>query len=616
MKSAYPPIGDYGLVGDCRAAALVSSAGSVDWLCAPRFDAPSVFNALLDHWRGGRFAVTPAGPCEARRRYVPGTAVLETELKTPSGRALLVDFCPALSERDKRGRLLPLWSLIRLVRVLEGRVELQVLFKPRPEDGRLSPELRRAGPGRVLCGWGACALMLSCDASLELTRGEAWGLWTLEAGERRTLWLSYDETSPAVFPALGEAPGLLEAAQSYWKRWSDRCAYSGPRRGSVLRSALTLKLLSYAPSGAVLAAPTTSLPEAVGFPRNWDYRYCWLRDAALTARVFSQLGYRAESTAFVEWMIYATARTHPILKVFYDLFGDHSPDERQAAALEGYRHSGPVRDGNGAQGQYQLDVYGEALLSLREHVEKGGPVDSDLRRLIVELGDYVCGHWSLPDRGIWEMRAGSRHFVHSKLMCWLALEHAQRLASRLGLRADFERWHGAQLAIRRAVEEHGWSQSKESFTQAFGSEALDASALLMPIVGFLSPDDPRALSTVRAVRAELGRRELVYRYRNADGLPGREGTFLACSYWLVGALAVLGRAGEALELFERLEERRSPLGLMSEEVDPDSGELLGNYPQAFSHLAHVRAALLLEAALRPSPRARGSQRASAPKSAP
>ncbi len=616
MADPYRPIGDYGLIGDCRSCALVSRRGSIDWLCAPRFDAPSVFNALLDHWRGGRFAVTPIGPFSAARRYVPETAVLETEFRCAEGRAVLVDFAPALREDEKRGRLLPLWSVLRRVTVLEGRVSFEVFFKPRPDEGRLAPRLERAGRA-IVCRYGASSLLLTCDGTLELARGEAWGIWTLAAGETRTLWLSYDETGPAVLPALAQAPELLTATLRYWRRWSARCSYAGPRRASVLRSALTLKLLSYAPSGAITAAPTTSLPEAIGSSRNWDYRYCWLRDASLTARVFAELGYSAESQAFVEWMIYATARTHPVLKVFYDLFGEHSHREREVPALEGYRHSGPVRDGNDAEGQYQLDVYGETLLSLRRHVEKGGRVDNDMRRLILEIGDYVAGAWSLPDHGIWEMRLPRRHFVNSKVMCWLALEHAKALAERLRLPADFARWHGAQTAIRGAVETHGWSSSKRSFTQAFGSQTLDATALLVPIVGFLAPEDPRGASTIAAVRAELARGELVYRYRRDDGLPGDEGAFVACGYWLVGALAKTGRVGEALELFERLEGRRSDLGLWSEEIDPASGQLLGNFPQAFAHMTHVRAALLLEASLhdgrarvRSAPARRGALRRS------
>ncbi len=591
----YRPISDYAVIGDCRTAALVSRRGSIDWLCLPRFDAPSVFNSLLDHWRGGRFCVTPEGCFETERHYVPQTNVLVTEFRCASGRARLTDWMPALSEEETRRLWLPDFSLLRLVEGLEGELSLRVLFKPRPFDGQVVPRMFRAGPVGCRCELGDRLFYLGSSAPLEVTSGEASATWTLRAGQSRALWLAYSESGPAVYPVLGQARDLLERTIDYWKRWSASCAYRGPHRERVLRSALTLKLLSFAPSGAIVAAPTTSLPEALGGPRNWDYRFCWLRDASYAAQCFFRLGFVAEACSFVNWMRYATTRTHPVLKVFYDLYGEHVRKERPVPWLEGYGHSRPVRRGNGASSQYQLDVYGGVMHALLLYAEQGCGIDRDFLSLVAGLGEYVASHWSLPDHGIWEVRGERRHYVHSKVMCWAALLRAERLGSRLRLPADYARWYGARKAIEEAVVASAWSPAKRSFVQSFGAPDLDATSLFLPVVGFLDPCDPRAAATVEAVRRELGcgSGDLLYRYRMDDGLPGREGAFLACGFWLSEALFALGREAQAEAVFERAQARANDVGLFSEELDAATGEALGNFPLALTHVSHVLAALML-----------------------
>jgi GH15 family glucan-1,4-alpha-glucosidase len=591
--TAISHIEDYALIGDSRTAALVSKTGSIDWLCLPQFDSPSCFNRLLDHWRGGYFAVAPRRPFSARRAYRDATAVLVTEFQTDEGIVRVTDCLPVVPEVEKSTTLFPFRSMLRYIEGLEGAVELEIIFKPRPDHGRVVPMFHLRGPAGYCVDLGDRLFQLATDVPLSIQPGMLEGRSIVQGGDRRVLWFAYSEDAPAVYPLLSDAPSAIKKTVQVWKQWAGACSYDGPYRESVVRSALTLKLLSFAPSGAIVAAPTTSLPEVIGGNRNWDYRYCWLRDASYTAHVFSRIGYAGESTAFLRWLMHATALSYPGLKVLYDVYGETSLSQVALDSLEGYRGSQPVQVGNQAFAQFQLDVYGEVLDGLWACVKDGHDLDREMRRRLVRMADLVGSVWTLPDYGIWEIPHGPRHYVHSKVMAWVALDRAEKIVRKLGLKADIEPWRLAKDAIRQTVDEAGFSQGIESFVQTLGSDEVDATALTFTGLGFIEPGDPRVASTVEAIRKRLGAGDLIYRYRGHDGLPGSEGAFLPCSFWLVEALEDIGQKDEARRLFERLQQRANDVGLYSEEMDPLTGRMLGNFPQALTHLAHIGAALRL-----------------------
>jgi GH15 family glucan-1,4-alpha-glucosidase len=586
-------IEDYALIGDSRTAALVSKAGSIDWLCLPQFDSPSVLNRLVDHWHGGHFTITPLRPFAVHRSYQDSTAVLVTEFQTDEGIVRVTDCMPVLSEAQKSAQLFPFRSVLRYIQGIEGTVELGIIFRPRPDDGRLIPTVHARGRAGYCIDLGSRLLQFATDLQLSVRRGELEGQVRIGAGKRHALWLAYSEDAPAVYPVLAEAESAIEETIKFWKRWAEPCSYHGPYRQSVLRSALTLKLLSFAPSGAIVAAPTTSLPEVIGGGRNWDYRYCWLRDASYTTQVFFRIGYPTEARAFVRWLMHATALTYPALKVLYDVYGETSLAQVVAEFLEGYRGSPPVRIGNQAHTQFQLDVYGEVLDGLWLHVQAGHELDREMQRRLIRMADLVSAQWTFPDHGIWEIPNGRRHYVHSKVMCWVSLDRAERIVQKLGMRADVQRWQQARESIKRTVLDAGYSNDLQSFVQTLGGTDVDATALTFVLTGFIQPDDARAVSTIQAVRTRLGRGDLMYRYRRNDGLAGDEGAFLPCSFWLVEALAMTGCREEAVQLFERLQKLANDVGLYSEEMDPSTGRMLGNFPQALTHLAHIGAALRL-----------------------
>ncbi|MGH3022220.1 MAG: glycoside hydrolase family 15 protein [Gaiellaceae bacterium] len=587
----FAPIRDYAAIGDGRTAALIALDGTIDWLCLPDLHSPSVFAALLDPRKGGRFSLRPEGPFEAERRYVPGTNVLETIFRTADGAVRVTD---GLSFPD--GSLGPYRELARRVEGLSGSVPLVWSVEPRfgygTRDARLSMRdgtpVAAAGPDAVCVGsWGAGEPRLSADSIS--------GGFEALAGERALLLLGGARGEPLVFARRDDAEARLDATTAYWQNWTGSREYDGPWKDHVLRSALALKLLVFAPSGAIAAAPTTSLPETIGGERNWDYRYSWIRDSVFTLEAFTDLGCSREATAFFWWLLHAAQLTHPRLQVLYGLDGSPDAPER-LLPLAGYRGSRPVRVGNGAVDQRQLDIYGDLFQTVHLYVERGFELDSDTGRRLADTADHVCRIWREPDRGLWEVRSEPVHFTQSKMMCFVALDRASRLAE-AGLVDDRRsRWVPEARAVQEFVETRCYSEEKGSYVRAEGMEELDASLLLGSLLEYCDPRSPRMLGTIDAIRRELGHGPFVDRYAGEDGLSGREGAFLACSFWLVEALARAGRLDEAAETMEQLLAHANDVGLYAEELDPETGEFLGNYPQGLTHLALVSAAAAFERA--------------------
>jgi GH15 family glucan-1,4-alpha-glucosidase len=594
--AAYRPIGDYALVGDSRSAALVSSAGSIDWLCWPRFDSPSIFAALLDVRHGGRFAIAPAGPFTATRHYVGDTAILETTFRAAGGVVRLTDLMPVASEAQKARELSPDHELLRHVECLSGTVDIDVLFDPRPDYGRVTPRLIHRQPFGLVCEHRAQVMALQSE--IPMTAGAepgARGHVRLRAGETRTLSLTYDRWLPLVLmPLGGAAAARIARSREWWDDWIRACRYDGPCAEAVHRSAITLKLLTYAPSGAVIAAPTMSLPEEIGGVRNWDYRYCWLRDASLTLRAFDDLGFVVESEAFLAWLLHATRLTWPELQVLYTVYGEARVPEAILDHLEGYARSAPVRVGNAAVDQLQLDTYGEVIDAAWRYVARGGQLDRTTARTLAGLGHTVVRRWREPDEGLWEPRSGRQHHTHSKTMCWVALDRLVRLCERGQIRMDSARLARERDAIRDAIEARGYSPRLGSYASVLDTEALDASLLLLSLVGYADPRSPRMRGTLARVREQLGVNGLLYRYRNEDdGLAGSEGAFGICSFWGVEARALQGDVAAARGEFEHLLSFGNDVGLFAEEIDPADGAALGNFPQAFTHVGLINAAVTL-----------------------
>jgi GH15 family glucan-1,4-alpha-glucosidase len=473
-------------------------------------------------------------------------------------------------------------------------MRLAFQIEPRPSFTRKAVRLQKHAAQCYSADWSNHRLYLVTDVPLTIGGERLIGQVDLEAGDRRDLVLAYSPDAPHDLPTLQSLDAQQARTVEFWRRWSSQCRYAGPDREAVVRSALTLKLLTYAPSGAIIAAPTTSLPESIGGERNWDYRYCWLRDAAFTIRALLLLGYQTEADAFAQWLLHSTRLTHPEIQVVYTIFGEAHIPERTLAHLDGYRSSRPVRVGNGAATQFQIDVYGEVLEALALYHRAGGSFDRDARNLIKGMLSVLQRRWHEPDDGIWEVRSGPAQHIHGKVMAWVGLDAGIELARRGVVRLDIDRLERTQREIQGWTLEYGYSHTLKSFTRTPGSDEPDAALLVVPLTRFLPPDDPRVIGTVDAIQRQLARDELVYRYRGADGLPGGEGAFVICSFWLVEALARIGRIDEAHRLFGQLLDRRTPLGLLAEEIDPASGEQLGNFPQAFSHIGLINAALTLD----------------------
>jgi GH15 family glucan-1,4-alpha-glucosidase len=590
------PIADYAFVSDCRSAALISRHGCVDWLCFPRFDRPSVFGRLLDA-DAGHWSIQPVADAKAERRYVDRTMVLETTFRTAGGAVALVD---ALAVgRNERGHELGAGApstLLRQVRGIDGEVEVDLTYAPRHEYGLIEP-LLEAVDGGVTGRGGADVLALSSPVPIEIEESVGRARVVVHAGETLGFALQYATTSddPPRLWSQDEIAERLEDTTEAWRTWCDlHQNYEGPWQDMVHQSGRVLYALTYYPTGAICAAATTSLPEAPGGIRNWDYRFAWVRDASFTLQALWVAACPDEADRFFEFMAGASAsqmRRGIDLQIMFGIGGEHDLTERELGHLRGWRNSAPVRIGNGAWLQRQIDVYGELLDAahrLPDQLERLGPATKEF---LAGVADAAAARWRERDQGIWEIRGEPRDFLYSKLMCWVALDRAIALAGRLGSEQRVEGWSQTREEIAHAILTEGWSDSAGAFTQSFGSDELDASSLMMPIVGFLPADDPRMLATINAIAERLtDDRGLVYRYLAHDGLPGDEGTFLLCTFWLAHALALAGEVEQARDTFERAAAYANDLGLLAEEVDPETGELLGNFPQAFSHIGLVNAA--------------------------
>jgi GH15 family glucan-1,4-alpha-glucosidase len=583
----YVPIADYAAIGDGRTVALVAGDGSIDWLCLPDLDSPSVFAAVLDADHGGNFTLLPEIPAEVRRRYLPDTNVLETTFTTAQG---VVQVTDAMTLPN--AELGPTRELIRLVVGLTGRVPMRWRITPAFDYGAAAPRLeRRGGVPVALAGSDALAICSWGAGEAQLDNQSIFGHFQTEESSLALLALCGSHQEPLVFPPRKDVEARLTATTDYWRDWAANRAYDGPWRDEVIRSALALKLLFHAPSGAIAAAASASLPEEIGGERNWDYRFCWVRDSAFTLQALLQLGCPREAEAFFWWLLHASQLSHPHLQVLYRLDGSESATER-TLELDGYRGSRPVRVGNAAAAQTQLDIYGVLLQTALVYTQAGGQLDRETGRRLAGISDLVCQTWREPDSGIWEVRSEPAHFTQSKMMCWVALDRAVRLCDAGHIPgAHASTWRREQLAIREFVETRCWSERLGSYTRQADGEDLDASLLLAILFGYQAPDPGRLRFTVDALRHELGRGSLLSRYSGEDGLEGAEGAFLCCSFWLVDALARVGRLEEATVLMQELIAVANDVGLYAEEIDPQTNELLGNTPQGLVHLALINAAV-------------------------
>src|SRR5215210_3094585 len=602
---AYQPIENYGIIGDLRSVALVGVDGSIDWLCLPRFDSSSVFAAILDDNKGGRFKIAPIGDgIRHKQFYWPDTNVLVTRFFTPHGVGEVVDYMPiAGASTNGHGQ----HQLIRRVRVTRGVMTFRMKCSPAFDYARQEHETE-------ITAGGACfyspqlSLGLATEVPLQRHENAAVADFTLKEDETAVFVLRQIEpgASCGLFISKAEEEGLFMRTVEYWRRWLSKCTYMGRWREMIHRSALALKLLTFEPTGAIVAAPTTSLPEGIGGERNWDYRYTWIRDAAFTLYGLLRIGFTEEAEAFMSWLEDRCYEPKPdgSLQLMYGIDGRTELTEETLDHLEGYRGSRPVRIGNGAYNQLQLDIYGELMDAVYLYNKHGDPIWYELWTHLRRLIDWVCDNWRREDEGIWEVRGGKRHFVYSKLMCWVALDRGLRLADKRSFPADRERWLKVRDEIYEEIMDRGWNPELKTFVQAYDSDILDASNLIMPLVFFVAPKGPRMLGTLNAINRSpkdggLVSNGLVHRYdveKSPDGLQGDEGTFSLCTFWLVEALTRAGRLDEARLIFEQMLSYANHLGLYAEEIGP-SGEALGNFPQAFTHLTLISAAFNLDRAL-------------------
>ncbi len=604
MKDSYAAISSYGVIGNMHTAFLVGTDGSIDWGCFPDFDSPAMFLRLLDRRKGGYCSIQLTDPLSSSRRYLEKTNILETTFVTRAGRLRMTDFMPVRRRSRVDLRDLPAdHRLIRVFECIEGSIEFSIHIKPTFGFASESAEISSDGDSNKVFLGRTDALHVHCP-HLTVENDQVSAEIRLRAGEQTCAVLSYAKRDDEIATLdLNETLKALEETTEYWTRLSETFQYQGDYREQVLRSALILKLLTFEPTGAIVAAPTTSLPEALGGARNWDYRLSWLRDSQFVVTALMDLGYFDEAHDFFHFMKDACKGPIEDMQILYGIRGERLQQEEILAHLEGYRGSGPVRVGNAAGSQKQLDVYGE-LLDCMYSYSQGAASEADKKSHAIEMwplvepmAEYVVRHWQEPDNGIWETRGGLQHFVHSKAMCWVALERAARLARSIGADKHVDAWRTERDAIMQSLVTKGFDTELGAFVQAYGSKALDASALRLSILGVFAPDDPRMLSTIEQIERRLMRGGLVYRYAESlDDIPGEEAAFATCTFWLINNYILLGRLDEARELFQHVLSYQSPLQLFAEEIDPVSGEQLGNFPQALTHVALINAAVRLSAA--------------------
>ena len=608
MPVTYNPIHEYGLIGDMHGSALVGSDGSIDWCCMPRFDSAALFSRILDSNKGGFFKLAPANVSETSRRYLPNTNILETSFTTGTGSGVLIDFMPVHRYTARPRKPLEDTDFQRVVRILrctKGRLDFEMDCYPRFDYGTIVPHASLSSPRTGMAHGGADAVSVFCSAPLSVVDDGFRARGVIFEGEKLyatvSNQISFSHRSEPLTPA--ELETELVDTRAFWESWSAQCTFQGEHREAVLRSALTLKALTYAPSGGLVAAPTTSLPEVIGGVRNWDYRYTWIRDATFALYALSIIGYTSEARAFKDWLEWSTSGRARDLQVMYGLGGERRLTEIEIPELDGYERSRPVRIGNGAYSQFQLDIYGEIMDSAHIYRKFGGAVDPEYWEYLRRVVNFVMAHWQEPDEGIWETRGGRQHFVFSKVMCWVAMDRAVKAATDLGLPGDIKLWKKVREEIRSEVMEMGFSTERQAFVQSYGSDNLDAANLMLPLVGFIPATDPKMKSTIRAIQTELTNEQgFVFRYTNFDdGLGGTEGFFIICTFWLADNLIQLGELDEARKLFDAAMGCANDLGLLSEEFDTNTGEMLGNFPQAFSHLAMINTAVHLQEAADGSP---------------
>ncbi|MBB1285166.1 glycoside hydrolase family 15 protein [Flavisolibacter sp. BT320] len=592
-----PSLSAYSLIGNSRSAALVSKHGSIDWCCLPEFHSPAIFSALLDKNKGGYFRLCPVENYSSFQRYIADTNVVETVFATTGGVVVLTDCFVALTETEKAYSLFPDHEILRIVHCSRGAVPMKMEFEPTRYYGRSAATLLDAKKLGIQFFYKENTFFLQStlrEEEVAVIKNKAAVNFRLTAGEKVIFSFSCSCQSPAILPELYKT-GLhrLEQTKSFWRTWLQPCSYEGVYKEQVRRSALVLKLLAHAPSGAIIAAPTTSLPEEIGGERNWDYRYCWLRDASFTVRALAKLGFEDEVHAYMNWILHATQLTRPELQVVYSVYGQQQLPEQALSWLKGFENSRPVRIGNGADNQFQLDVYGEVLDAYFSYASLVDGFDKTTHKFMLGLGEVICQRWQEPDNGIWEIRSAPAHHTHSKVMAWVGLDRLEKLCRRYQWRdGSPDKYAKYKVAIRQLVEQKGFSQRLHAYTRTFNEDSLDASSLVFSLVGYCEAASERMCSTVKCIRGSLSEKGFLYRYRkNNDGLKGEEGYFGICNFWLVENLARSGKLTDAVRLFENIVSHTSPTGLLAEEIHPKTFEPLGNYPQGFSHIGLINAAL-------------------------
>lgn len=590
-----PKIKDYAIIGNGRSVALISNNGSLEWLCWPRFDSPSLFAALLDQEKGGKWKINPTSSFTTKRQYIDGTNVLQTSFYTNTGSLSITDFMVGISEEEKGRSLQPEQEIIRRCQCDQGEVEIAIEFSPKPDFCRTAFVLKDAGVLGIRLEVGRELFTLKGNVNWQIRDNVAYATVKLKANEKCDFSLTYTAEAPAVVAPATEAliSQKLSQTTSWWRNWVSGITYQGPYKSEVIRSTLVLKLLGYAPSGTFAAAPTTSLPQKIGGDLNWDYRFCWLRDAAFTVRALFGLGFKEEAEAFVSWLLHSTRLTFPQLRVLYDVYGEDIENDKELPTLKGFENSPPVRIGNGVRSFFELDVYGEVIEAVTHFVREGGSLDSETRKMLIGFGKYVCKNWQKPDTGIWEKMIPLRHYTHSKLMCWVALDRLLEMNKRGKLENIPSNFKECHQQIRQAIEEKGWNTNVRSYTQEFNGQGLDSSLLAMPLYGFDEASSTRMQQTLKAILDKLSPKPgLIYRYEKST--EEGEATFGLCGFWYAEFLVKSGKSSEAHDIFKQMLTYANDVGLFSEEIDANSGDALGNYPQAFTHVGLINTALSLE----------------------